>query len=322
MKRRSGSFAAPPRQTSFYESFSDLIFGTLVLFIVMVMALALKLQESVQAYTAEVEEAVYPGRFVGGTSPTKLYMALLPVGAGQEPRAAWIPDDIASTWYADRNPGGIDPILDLCRIAQGPGFYLSSPAQLISAAPALGQVLRDGWHLEVEIGYIVYLLERYEREDPRGFRGHRTPESLRDAIGGIWANLAANVPARFVAYWNDYFDWAREGGEDPNVHRKEILQPAIDSLRPEDLEGDSRIRITSLEDGTLVLGGLPVTPRRLVQCLSAITPGSRFTVEYVDANGAPAAPSEEVFEEVLVAAGFDRRVLTERAERTLVLELE
>ena len=37
-----------PAENSFYESFSDLIFGTLVLFLVMVMALALQLRNAQQ----------------------------------------------------------------------------------------------------------------------------------------------------------------------------------------------------------------------------------------------------------------------------------
>ena len=88
------------QESSFYESFSDLIFGTLVLFLVMVMALALRVKEA-QAQAEAIEDAaqlVYEGRFSGGSDSTRVYFTHLPVG--DQVHVVWLPESITSSGFS------------------------------------------------------------------------------------------------------------------------------------------------------------------------------------------------------------------------------
>ena len=49
----------------FYESFSDLIFGTLIIFLVVVLALIVQVHETVERMDRQIGGVVSPNRFTG-----------------------------------------------------------------------------------------------------------------------------------------------------------------------------------------------------------------------------------------------------------------
>ena len=72
-----------PKGISFHETFSDLIFGTLCIFILVIFALVLQVKKAENALEEEVKELVSPNRFTGGSDTTLMQSELIERRNGQ-----------------------------------------------------------------------------------------------------------------------------------------------------------------------------------------------------------------------------------------------
>jgi hypothetical protein len=309
MGKRSHVLVSPPRATSFYESFSDLIFGTLVLFIVMVMAIAVKLRDATTSLTASVDAVVHSSRFVGGSATPLMHITVLSLKG--KSHVCWIPDAIANSWEFKRREDGTNPVRRMCElVTAADGLALMASDEFLAAAPGLGRVLAEGWIVHPKIGGLVAMIEAIRRESPVRFR-RMDADELYNRLGGLFADSAPSVSLRSVL--QDYQTWYARQVNGVNAP----LAETVLAIAPPAAEPYAVIRFSEHADSGYTVGTARLSGAELRGLLRATTPGRQFRIEHLGADGQPAEPSQKVLDEVLRPVGFDRRVLSERAERIL-----
>lgn len=296
-------------ESSFYESFSDLIFGTLVLFLVMVMALALQLRET-QADANEVESAaqlVYEGRFAGGSDSTRVFLTHLPFRG--EPAVAWIPESASFRWDVDweSSEGDTGPET-ICRYFLEYGDAIFMPLdeflQLDSAATYgfVRSIAEDP-----RLGEALYLArEISSRDSGRAW----TAEELALAIGGNGlAPRNRSVSSEIDRLSDEYRDWKQRVGGSRDLLLGMSKFELLDAMVADD---DPPILRFTVVDDEVRLGDVRVAPMQMRAILRSIKPGKGFYVEHVGPNGEREVPPPQWFmDQVLVPTGFTSPMLSD-----------
>lgn len=299
--------------TSFYESFSDLIFGTLVLFIVLVMGLVVKLQQTVaeqadrpppavEAVERQVaQEFVAKNRFTGGTDNT--YMYWCSVRRGGEAWVAFFPIELVQTWQLARTPER-NPVRTLCDLVVSDGLFMVRETEVAALGRGFGEIRNESWVVyHWELGYTLdrALAER------RRLGGAVTTERLTEAVGGLWPDVGG---------FDEWSAWVgRDSGDGGRMVR---LYRQFEAASLATGIAHTRLRFTATEtDRGIRVGGLVVSGSAFAALLRSIKPGRGFFVEHLDANGGEVAPPQWVVTEILGPTGFDGRALSAKAERLL-----
>ncbi len=289
--------------TSFYETFSDLMFSTLVIFVLIVLVLVVQFKNS-------INEVLSPNRFVGGES------GVISVGLVQvdgDPHVAFIPravaamlgvnhsepkdgGDIVWGWsqYLGRQ-GASDgvfaiPIKQWDRFS--PAFKLRS-----QGAETIGmQCFRASWGAMLSLQLVV---------DGVLGRGpiRQGPDQIYAKLGGEGNSGHEQAGQQFKMFYKDTFGshlllpilYSDDG--DPSA----IMQST----------GESYLRFKVTEDRKIVLGEYVCEPKDLRSLLRSISPSMDFYLEYVADGPEPTAPPEWVVEEILAPVGWNRRVIAD-----------
>ncbi len=310
-----------PKAQSFYESFSDLIFGTLVLFIVLVMALALKLQEAkseatdaAAKTTAKVLEQVSQSRFAGAPDQTILNVCHFPIDGVTH--MVFVPTSIATALGLERR-GRNDPIQAICEIAIEESYSAVPAKDVVAMANGLTEALVNWEHavlIDRTIAAILYVGRGLNRKHP----GLWTAESLKQALGGKFFNLNnanigdAEVMAllrEFVVYAQaeptDHYRAGARGWHETTGELENRLQSTVGA--------PPRIRLSCLDNKCIRIGDVVLPANTVREFLLAIKPGRGFYVEHVAVDGAHTGFPAWFHAEVLEPLGFDRRVIREEA---------
>lgn len=319
-----GSLTKKPKQGSFYESFTDLIFGTLVIFIVLVMALALRLHdleskasEAMEELRDQVLAQVSRSRFGGGPDHTIVHVAHLPIDG--EVHMTWIPVELADQFRFRREVGRNDPVLDLCRLVLEPeGLSYLSADEVVGMEQGLTDAFVD-WDYAIldhgSLGARIYALRRLIETSSERF----TPEQLKAELGGLEADedaewsRASNRVRQFAIEYYDQLDfdnpwWQLTTGRLEELLTETIGEPAV-------------ITVESIREGAARIGRTQLTSAELRAMLRATKPGRGFYVQHVSNDGQPADPPDWLYEDILVPLGFDRRLVREEALRLLEADL-
>lgn len=296
---------------SFYESFSDLIFGALVLFIVLVLALSLKLQASVEALEVAGENLVSKSRFTGGSNATLPYISAIP-GQDQLPDLVWIPHEVNANWEVPP-PGGephLGPVIRMCEHAKKPGSFQPIPnSRIRSAGPAFSRTLVEAIIYTHPPGQIVYLAKRARELWPGEFE-RWTPRELAEIIGPIDLETSAVQPTRpeLVEALAEYRQWSLS--VDPTRWYGHIdgtkfilIETTVSSPEPW-----LRIRVGE-EAGEVYLSDFAYTVEGVLEVLLSIKPGKGFYMEVTDLQGEAMDPPEWCIRDILLPAGYVNRVL-------------
>lgn len=318
----------------FYESFSDLIFGTLIIFLVVVLALMVQVQKATEQLDNMMGGIVSPHRFAGGTGGPKFHYCVFPEYATgeSEPIILLFPWELGDMWNEPREPGVTDPVLDLSRAYIEDGLLMLTASEFVGMAggltPRLTGAAEDADGSKIEhfpYGRIVIRLFIFEQREGQRMRS-MAPEEIRERIGGLdlfhptirwWEDPAVQQrwfrdPSFPFANDHDrYESWLQR-------NRDREYQPSyihfMNRLRQEGQpylqEPSPGIRVRLTSDKQIIVGETRLTKEQFMQLLASISPGRGFVIEYVDDEGEPGAAPPVWFEdEVLFPAGYDARVL-------------
>lgn len=285
---------------SFHESFSDLMFSTLKLFIILVIGMSLDLKSASSEARAKAADLVSLSRFTGGAGRTYAHITYIPVKG--RVHVAWIPASIANDWDLVTEGEKIDAAGQLAvQYLSADGVPVMTLEQFFAMQDGLSWAVVDGMIINYEHGQALHLMRGAEQI----LGGRWTPQRLRDAIGGIDLNRAdarlGGEIASYRAFVGDGERLMREG--DLELRRR------LDGRRGE----PPTIRFSATEDRRIRVGRCEMSAGMFRGVLRAVEPGSKFYVEYVDSTGAPAEAPAWVVREVLSAVGFDGRTLTDEA---------
>ncbi|MEM6392141.1 MAG: hypothetical protein AAF797_05165 [Planctomycetota bacterium] len=313
-------FDSPSRFTSFYESFSDLIFATLVIFVLIIMVLALQINPKIEDY-----DVVSPNRFTGGHGGTELYVSQ----AVLDGKDAFIffPAGVARDFSlyrqdSQRQANSNNPVLNLCAEAlkdQGalPRFSIDDMKKLAKGMSR--QLIQTNISMGEGTSAAYILVE--ERRRRGGQFSDTNADRLRDRVFGNNAirvrttslpSTARSAESRIskaiidrresrnsVDYYHRIF----------NAHRRGIQNEA-----PKHPEGGAVIRFAAPSPGTIRVGDLEITAAQFRGILRSIKPGDNFHVEYIDPDSEePTAPPDWVMKEVLEPLKIDRRLVDNTA---------
>jgi hypothetical protein len=303
-----------PSTTSFYESFSDLIFGTLVLFIVLVMGLVVKLQETVneqedkptparEVLEREIAaEMVAKNRFTGGSDNTYMYWCA--VRHGGDTWLAFFPIELVNRWQLVRSEES-NPVRTVCELLlKDDGLFMIPASDAGGLGAAFGEIETETWVVyHWELGYTLDRAIQQRRRLGAGV----TVDALTDAVGGLWPSAAG------------FEEWSRWiGRTDGDGGRMARLYAAFEAASKASGIAHTRLQFhTDPSKRTVGLGGLDVSGGAFASLLRSIKPGRGFFVEHLGPGGAEDPPPDWVKAEVLKPTGFDGRALSSEAERLL-----
>jgi len=295
----------PARQTSFYESFSDLIFCTLVLFIIMVMGLALKLEATVSASQKEVEKVIWKNRFSGGVDNTFFHYTHTIIG--KIPYLVLVPDYLSSQWDCTRNIKSNNPELDLCQLALSEMGLLYIPIDKVKKlnGAITRQFLRGGIY-EYEIGVFLYAILKLKQSQPYNFKNW-SPETLLYKIV-YWEDNRGwfyNKPDII----DEYDKWDKQGTGKKNYWAQKTIEP-LKELADSTKEYAAFLKFTALDDKKIQVGSYKMSSKGFSNLLTSIKPGKGFYIEHVSSENVPSAPPEWVMKEVLETVGYGDRTLS------------
>lgn len=302
-----------PSKGSFYESFTDLIFSTLVIFIVLIMGMAIQLQssqgeieEAAKTTRDEVLELVSQSRFGGGADYTVINVGHLRIDG--QAHMMWIPSSLADSFRFAREEGGNDPVLAFCKRALEPdGFCFLSIDEVVGMEGGVNEAFVD-WDYGVIEWYAVPRLAYAARQLVAGKPEGWTAERLKSELGGLHADKLGSKPGAlaekaYEEHWHFYEQgphWKKTTGELERRLAHTIGEPAhivIESIGP------NRARIGKTE----------VSAADLRNILLSVKPGKGFYIQHIGADGKETAPPAWLYDGILVPLGFDRRLIREEA---------
>ena len=313
----------------FYESFSDLIFGTLIIFLVVVLALIIQVHDTVERMDRQIGGVVSPNRFTGSTGLPAFTFILLPgdtVGESADTAVVlFLPVELGAKVKLTPEPYTTDVFLDLTELYRKDDLLWMTVDEFVGMAggltpettlpnyatcPALG--LNDP-------GFFIYAFYQLEKLDPARMKDINIG-MMRDLMWGTdWysQNLSAKdqrdrewlAGMNFRQTYDYYMQWLGGFGADGRTER-EMIDP-FNQASLGMINRPTGVRLTVLEGQgkKLKVGRTRFEPDALRLLLEALTPGRDFVVECVDEDGEPIAPPPWVEQELLFPAGYDARVL-------------
>lgn len=309
----------------FYVSFCDLVLALLIIFLVITLALTLRVNQTVKRLKQESTSVISPSRFTGSTGTTKFDFCLLPgeVAGTSETAVVVFPATVAAKWGQARTPSISDPVLDLCRHYREKTLLVIPKSDFVKMAgglttePTLPDLLTCPALHNQALGDVVQRLMLLNRRDSSA--SSMSLEQLRDAIGGVYLHASVNEggpprPARtpFDTDTEKYGRWLNgiERGEN------EVIGPFNEASRVMKLPPPQGIRLSVVDEHTVRIGRASLTIDQFRALLSALLPGRHFVIEHVDlADGHP-MPAPVWFErDVLAPLGYDGRVLKINAKK-------
>jgi len=309
------------RATSFYESFSDLIFCTLIIFLVVILVLMLRVKGRQQELDRTIDSEVALNQFAGGPRETSWCFVL--VLDGDTRLVAFVPRDIWQSWSLVRGRGN-DPVRLL-------GDALAGETPRLTMLPIeIFQAIGDGFSLELvqggmivpEIGDVVTRMLEARRD------GIHAVERLYEAAGGMHAGThgpddrplesGRRGSERYFAFLAGPGAALPDGDPMQFFRQYERLQlPMHDAVMR---TGDEPARIRfSVDDRSrrIQLGGAVLSPDDFAGILGSISVGRGFYVEHDGGGADPIEPPSWVIDEVFVPLGLDRRIPSEAAVQSL-----
>lgn len=302
--------------SSFYESFSDLIFATLTIFIVLVMGLALQLRVA-QAEASQAASTpaltVYNERYTGAAGRPIWYVSSAPLdGAGN---FVWLPAWIVEQTHHVRGSAhgasdGADPLLDLCELAKtSDALHFATLDDFERLSGGISRRLLEVGTIDSELGLACSLI-RTARSKLGSEYLRWSPEQLCDALGGMSLfderGLSPTMHPALRPVAEHYLAWlaSSTGGEQMRWAWIEAIRRATD------VEAPPRIQFSVPSSTHVQVGRCQLTAPAFRALLSSIRPGRDFYLECVTASGQPTDAPPWVLREILTPVGFDARVLT------------
>lgn len=311
----------PQRGTSFYESFSDLIFGTLIIFLVVVLALMVRIKAKQGEYEQAAQREIAMHQYAGGTSQTEWAMAFVIVEGRPMlavfPQAAW--SKIGVVRFEDSNP-----VLELAKL------FVKDPALIPMFEVETFRGMSTGMSQSMVKGAVIYtglgdILSRMYavREAAGGSLSGWTPEQLVEAVGGMRAgeHVEEDRPSEAAAKGRDaYFAFIAGPGEPlPDGHEDQFFRQYDKLTSPIEpgLEATAnlppRVRFTTTEDRRFEVGRSKLSAQQFRGLLDSLSVGKGFFLEYDGPGDFPENPPRWVITDVLIPAGFDRRLPSDAA---------
>lgn len=312
--------SAPSRGTSFYESFSDLIFGTLIIFLVVVLALMLRIRTKQTEFETAIESEIALNRYAGGSAQTQWCLVFV-MRAGR-PCVAFPPQGVWQQWGLSRHEDS-NAILSLCRaVLSEPGVAIFPVETFVEMGPAFNEAFVRGATINPEIGDVLSRIEAVRAESGGRLDGW-TPEQLVAAVGGMHAGTynEQDRPSPAAERGRDaYFAFIAGPGEplpegDPDQFYRQYdgLREAVEPRLGGTPDGPPRVLFADAGTGSIRLGDATVPAREFRALLAGVSTGKGMHLEYDAPGDEPASPPAWVITDVLVPTGFDRRMPSEAA---------
>lgn len=301
--------------SSFYESFSDLLFGTLVLFVVLVMGMALEMRSPSASPTAieSKDGAQGNGKFVGGSDTTYCFLGYLPSDRGpDEGCVVWVPRSAAHAWFTDRDNGRA-MLTTWGQDIERDGLAIMPLRDLIKMKNAVGVPLIKGAITQPGFGYIAHLARAIAARGGKEGGPAAAIEIVR-RLSAVDAAGRMDTPPDLRMEARAYFRWST-GGDDANSG----LRPWTERVR----QGDERVYSEMLREGRsenedaflrftapatrgdIRVGDANVTPEAFRGMLRSIVPGDRFFLEHrAEGSDRPSPPPHWVVKDILEPVGF------------------
>lgn len=313
----------------FYESFSDLIFGTLIIFLVVVLALIIQVHDTVERMDRQIGGVVSPNRFTGSTGTPSFTFILMPgdvVGESEtESVVMFLPLEVGAKVKLTPQAYTADVFLDLTELYRDDRLLWMTVDEFVGLAggltpettlpnyttcPAIG--LNDQ-------GFFIYAYYQLQKIDPARMKDFNIG-MMRDFMWGTdWYSQNLSEKDRRDLAWlrtmdfgqtfNYYRQWLGGIGADGRTEREMIGPFNQASLSMIDRPTGVRITLPEGSGKKVKVGRTSFESDALRQLLGAIAPGRDFVVECVDEKGQPVTPPRWVEEELLFPAGYDARVL-------------
>lgn len=310
--------AGGERSTSFYVSFCDLIFATLIIFLIIVLSLMLKLTEQKRNFSKSISAEVELNQYSGGASDTTWGFVFV-IRRGT-PQVAFVPRDVWQQWVAVRSEGDSNVVYQLCSTiaADDPGLAVLPIDRFEKLGGGMSLEFMRGGLVQQEVGDVISrILAEFDG-------GTKSARDLYAACGGIHAGTytpqdAPAAAARVAS--KAYFAFIAGPGKPLNdgdplqfFRHYERLRTTMAAAAEATKDRPACLLFDVVESRRALVGGTELTPKELQAILGAISPGRGFYVEFIGKNEPPPA---WVISDLLGPAGFDRRVLSEEASAAL-----
>lgn len=306
-------------ESSFYESFSDLLFGTLVLFVVLVMGMALEMRspgEPKPDATPKAQTPKDPGagsRFVGGAGATTCYVGYLPgkIDGRTVDFLVWVPQSVAHEWDLAFASQKINAMGRWCSFAQKDGLALMPVTDLMKMEKALGLALIQGMQTRIEYGYKAYLMRALQARLST-FKSI-APMQLGELLGGADTSESERIAVEVQDADQQFLRWAFGANRTADWRRPihegdgRLLKSMERAGRKPEEGAFVRFHAPSTR-GNLAVGDAVITPETFRGILRSIAPGGDFFVQHMDERFDKPAPAPDwVIQDVLGPVGFRYR---------------
>lgn len=283
----------PRKSNSFFESFSDLIFATMAIFVLLLIL-----------FISQQGETEAPVEYTGGSTATHSLIAHYRVDGS--PHILFFPQAVADRLSMARMESVNDPLLALAEMAVSADGLTSVPlddyvrmADGLSAAFA--QTIRSQGEGTVEAGLLLEALSGPEAPTAEMLKNLVFEAgALRTVDGG---KLRLKSP--WAERYRGYMDWLQTH-EDGNPHSwlSQSREPVRAAASPRE-DGRAVVTYRAGAERGLRVGDSELSPAQFRGFLRSIRSGPRFALIHVNDQGLATPPPPWVVRDVLLPAGFD-----------------
>lgn len=313
-------FNNPSRGTSFYESFSDLIFGTLIIFLVVVLALMLRIRSKEAEFKKAAESEIALNQYAGGTSETTWAFSFVIIDG--QPRVAFVPREVWQDWNLSRDDDD-NVISYLCAYVteNDPPIPIMTIDEFTAIGGAFSMEMVHGAVINPEIGDVLTRVFTLARP---GSNVDVDPEAIYQRIGGRYAGTHGEQdtfddPAVRTAVDRFFAFLAGPGAPMPEGHIDQFfrqyaqLRMAMQAEIEPTAGLPARLLFSAEARDQVRIGGTTVTNEQFHGIIASISVGRGFYVEYDGPGDEPESPPDWIIDELLVPSGFNLRIPSNEA---------
>lgn len=289
----------PRQQSSFFESFSDLIFATMAIFVMLLII-----------FISQVGSDEKRTQYTGSSAPT--YSLIAHINIENVPSVLFFPISVADRFNLARSPDLNDPLLAMSEWAVSEDSMVSLPmADYVAMASGFSQKFADGIRSQgegtIEASLLVQALG--EENPPNGI----TAQTLKKQVFGqntlkVLSKDSGEGKIQLSEPWRSQYQSARkwlESKEKNNFHswisesRTPVRQNASQKMGD-----DAIVAYEILDQQRFRVGGTVLSPQQMRAFLRSIAPGRDFALVNVDGQGQALVPPNWVYDQVLQPTGF------------------
>ena len=289
----------PKSSSSFYETFSDLIFATMAIFVMLLVV-----------FISQVGSDDERLEFTGSSSET--YSLISHAEVDDVASVVFFPVSVANRFNLSRSLENNDPLMKLCQYSiSGDGLQsipITEYAKLGSGfSKRFATGVRSQGEGTIELNVLVRALKQSDYDSASALKSSVFgAESLRLIQPGA-SESSLNLETAFRNAYTEIRRWL-ESQEPGNLHSwlAKSRLPVRNNAR-EDGEDMAVVEFSALVEGKVEIGDATLNAAQFRGFLSSISAGRHFSLRHITANGSISPPPAWVIDQILEPTGFMAR---------------